>query len=840
MVESTMQIERVYLKGCKPLLTGNIQEVDYRPHSHFQIIIGTNGSGKTTLLREASPLPANHNDFVKGGRKEFVCVKDNKRYTLISDFSNGNEHFFYIDDGKNLNEGKKITAQRQLVAEHFNGYDQDIHDLLVGENHALFTNMSNTERRKWFTRLNTSDMTYALRFYNDLKGKLRDSTGALQHLKKRLTEEQDKFNTLNNIDGLDTVIQQLKKEMVSLLEIKDNHNKLSQQEAFDTLQERLQRVNLITEQLEKTDISFFNQHISSWQVTDIAGLQNFQEMLSNEILVSENSLQLYLKELEGMGRNLDSIQKARQGETDKVLEQKSHLLQMDEDLRKQIKIFKDIPNASSIYHQSINSVIPALKQCIMEFDIQEDDDFSKEGITVIQQTVEKANKYLSDLKMTINTLKLRLKHIQDTHDVNCPQCQFTFKPGIEIEEADQLKEKISKGETRLEEAEKRYQDLLIKFHRAEAFLSTWRTYKTIVSSHLDHDPLWTMINNLDNKAFIKTVVLPILHDWEDDLLLHAHMDANRKERETLEKLLSENTIGQTGELFDEIITQRANDIDQEIQSLQEKLYQLKEKAKTVQACIDIHARIERIKLNCRSVFEDFLQDTHLYLSAVGNDYINQQLISLNAELVTLETKLQEKEKYASTIDLITTDIAILEKKATAYKTLLNEMSPTDGLIAEYLSDNIGRIIDNMNIGLDEAWTYALKILPCGIESGDLDYEFPFVVRDNNQEPIRDIKLGSKGQKEIMNFFFKTTAMLFLGLEGYPLFLDELGESFDYQHRIKILDYIKNLVYNQEFSQIFYISQYASNHDAFTQADVCVTDTNNVIVPAVYNQFMAIK
>lgn len=833
-----MQIERLYLKGFKPFLKNNVEEVDYKPDSHFQIIIGTNGSGKTSLLREASPLPGHHKHFAKGGMKEFICIKDGNRFRLVSDFTNGNEHFFYINDGPNLNEGKKITAQLQLVSEHFNGYDKDLHELIISEEHCRFTNMSTAERRKWFTRLNTSDMTYALRFYSDIKNKIRDTNGAIQHLKKRLTEEQNRFNELENIDGLDGVIGNLKTEIVSLLEIKDSNNRFTAPEAYHRLQEGLQRSLIKSHELKKINLSFFQNVITRFNLNNINELKQLHDRVTVNVNVLENTFQLHLKELEGMGRNLDSIKNARQGEIQILMEQKDNLVNIINEHKKHLKRFSTLSVNNQFYRHSLNSVIPALRNIIMEFNVEDDDDFSKQAVIDLRNKVEAIQKYINELSLSLHTLQIRKKHIQETHSVNCPKCKHSFKPGVEDEELQSIQTNIVKHETRIEELQEQYQELSVKFLRSEEFLKTWRSYKAVVDSNEEHELLWNELNNLKIKVYVKTASLPILSDWEDDLYVASMIDNFQNELTVIENLLdSDKNV--SGEVYDEFITRRANELEKEIQIINEQIHSEKELLQSLHRCSIINDRIESIKVDLNKIYQDFINDSKTYASSVSNDYINQRLVVLNKELVELESKLQEKEKFSNTINLIKGDLNSLERKHNGLKTIVNELSPTDGLIAEYLSDNIGRIIENMNNVIEDVWTYRLSILPCGIESGDLDYEFPFLVKEDD-EPIDDIKEGSTAQKEMINFTFKIVAMWFLGLENYPLYLDELGASFDYQHRTRILDLVKNLIYKQEFSQMFYISQYASTHDSFSSADICVTDQSNVVLPEHFNTCISFK
>ena len=154
--------------------------------------------------------------------------------------------------------------------------------------------------------------------------------------------------------------------------------------------------------------------------------------------------------------------------------------------------------------------------------------------------------------------------------------------------------------------------------------------------------------------------------------------------------------------------------------------------------------------------------------------------------------------------------------------------------------------EQMNEIIGSIWTYDLKVgLPRLPEKGkNMDYKFPLTYRDprlpGQGGEVPDVSLGSSAQKDIVDFAFKLVVMCYLDMLDWPMFLDELGASFDEEHRYRILTYIKQLVLSQQCSQVFYISHYASSHAAMSTADITVLDSSNVTVPRVINQNVIIK
>ena len=70
---------------------------------------------------------------------------------------------------------------------------------------------------------------------------------------------------------------------------------------------------------------------------------------------------------------------------------------------------------------------------------------------------------------------------------------------------------------------------------------------------------------------------------------------------------------------------------------------------------------------------------------------------------------------------------------------MDELSPVNGLIADQLYGNIKCIVSQMNEIISQIWTYDLEILPCGLESNDLDYKFPIQVKSASNI-VKDIMM----------------------------------------------------------------------------------------------------
>ena len=126
----------------------------------------------------------------------------------------------------------------------------------------------------------------------------------------------------------------------------------------------------------------------------------------------------------------------------------------------------------------------------------------------------------------------------------------------------------------------------------------------------------------------------------------------------------------------------------------------------------------------------------------------------------------------------------------------------------------------MNSIIRQIWTTPLEVMPCGFDdNAELTYVFPVVVNEDDSHPAKDVNSCSDGQVEIIDFAFKVVALLQLGQQGAPLLLDETDRPLTVDHKVKLMNYIKELVENNIFSQVFLISHHEAAWGALPSTDV---------------------
>jgi ABC-type hemin transport system ATPase subunit len=73
------------------------------------------------------------------------------------------------------------------------------------------------------------------------------------------------------------------------------------------------------------------------------------------------------------------------------------------------------------------------------------------------------------------------------------------------------------------------------------------------------------------------------------------------------------------------------------------------------------------------------------------------------------------------------------------------------------------------------------------------------------------------------------------LTDYPLYLDELGSSFDETHQYKLVPLIKELADDPRFSQVLIISHALVNQTAFPSSQTIILDNRNLEYNHPYNE-----
>lgn len=814
-----MRIERLELYGYKRLMLNNINLFVYTPTALHQLILGTNGSGKSSILFELSPLPAHSSNYTKEGYKDITLTHKGSTYRLISTFKNG-KHSFKKDE-EELNPGGTQDVQRKLVEQHL-GYTKELHELLIGK--RKFTLMAPIERRKWITALSSNDYTWPLALFKKLSSSARDSQGASKHLKARLGQETQNLRALSDMDGLEERASQLHQELNLLLSAR-----VPNLPAYERL---VERVDMLLQQVEQHSTNVVKLQTAMPKGRRYKRLSDVSDDVSrteSEVASTQTLLDRFTTEYSELELMLNELH-ADANLTPENIE--NHIFELENEigLRKpNLQLFKDLTEPREIQRDSQQ----VLDEVIELFKLLPDNSDRRYSRETLQQAkdriaVHRANIDKGTAKLA--ALQAKISHIQSARDTQCPKCLYVWREGFSEKELNQLEEWVSEH-TKIVEAEQAAIVREEKFiEESEHYAGLYVRFRGFVSSYPRMRPLWDYV--LENKLLTDrpNEQIHVLFTWQKDVDLSCEIDAyQRKLTHVMEVSEKQQQLGEQVHF-----TQRMMKLHDEIEATTGRLQSLKAESKDIRTYRDRLLKLEDGVAALERTLRELHQLQSQLTDGLRNRHIDEVVRQHQTDLAMIQRQLTEKATLEGIVRDLESSHREVEMDYQVLDMLATALSPTEGLIAEQLTGFISVLTAQLNSIIASVWTYDMLVLPCGLDSGELDYKFPLQVRTADNIS-RDIDEGSTAQQEIINFAFQLTVMLYMELSDYPLYLDEPGPGFDEQHRANMMGFIKQLMDSGQHSQLFMISHYASNHGAFTSAQVLVLDSSNIAIPGDHNQ-----
>lgn len=814
-----MKIDRLELYGFKRLMLNNIKHFVYTPSSPQQLILGTNGSGKSSILSELSPLPAHHSNYSKDGFKKITVSHLGRLYQLESIFKTG-KHSFAVD-GEELNPGGTYQSQLALVLQHF-GIDKDIHELLTGE--IRLSRMPAGERRKWITRISRADYTYAMNAFKRIAGRARDQQGALKHLKQRLAQEIHNLQAMQNEEGLEERAAKLREEL--------NHLMLERIPNLPSLDAQRAKMRELFESIEALAREYFRnpayvprgkQYLSNDDVTfDL-------QRLDTNIHSSQAMIQRMGNEFADMQSVINSVQMDA-GETMENLPEL--ITKQQQELSRLIEaqeVFREMVSPSEIA-RDWQSVGDEVQMTFRQLPDNQDRRFSREAVTQAQEEIKSLENSIGVSTIRLNQVNNKIEAMNEAKELQCPSCTYVWRPGFSDEEMVQMQRHRQDHIGLISGARERIKHLEAFVEECGVHMEHYRRFRGYTHSYPRLQPLWDYI--LGNQLLLNNPKgnLSLFSQWARDLELNVQHEAGLKRLNHYYEVQDrQNAVGDTAHF-----TRRMRTLQVEIEEATTHLLQQREERGNVDRYF---RKLQRLQETAHRMENDYIEIERIrsvLIDALRNEVIDSTVSAHQLELGGIMRRISEKEGQEGIIRDLETSKSEVELDAQSLSILVQALSPNEGLIAEQLASDIGCLVAQLNSIIGSIWTYDMTVLSCGLDSGELDYKFPvqFAASDNTSP---DVSKTSKGQMQVIDFAFHLTVMLYLNLTDYPLFLDEPGEGFDEQHRVKLMDFVKQLMDMNRHSQLFMISHYASSHGSFTNAEVLVLDSSNISVPGSYNQ-----
>ena len=805
------------LKNFKRTALAGYKNVELTFNSPLQVILGTNGCGKTSVMRQATPWVPEPEHFFPGGGKELHAIKEGVEYRLVSTLKSGFKHEFWRD-GENLNPGGTGTVQKELVRRYF-GLSQEIYELLVGA--ASFTRLSVAKRRELFTALSPTDLTYALGVYNRLKSALRDTQGVRKHLESRIAQETAKIIDDAEAASIATDVAKLNAEIELLLTNKD----LSVGRVSTDADSVINEIDFAMAELERTA----PDHTGCGSVLE---LRKYRDKTLEAYAREEAKRRQMSSEFIEISDTLAEL-KNRTGDSREDIE--SRLATCDEKIRNTRSEYSfTLPEELRIAHQETEEFEVALSQALTKIVgfISGESDFSKEAQDAHGEKIDTANANLIRIRKQLDVLTHRQEHLNQAAETSCPKCSTRFVPGERPGERDKLEEQIARGQV----AERQAVDALAELQRVETEFVEFREHVQVVrqlaTTYRRCRGLFNAMIDAGLPYATTQSTIGLIWLWKAELK-EAH---ERKQAiETKERLLQALEQVKLAEGDHGLrLSERSRKLEAEIYECGLQVEALRTELARVDALI---AKLDRFEQALGQLEQNLIPTyqtiTDVTIAQLRNRFIDEVLDAHYSQLGLLTGRLKQRDVAVALLADLEAQLVEAKDREIAYKVLIDELSPTNGLIAEQLTGFIAAFVKSMNSLIERVWTYPFRVLPCGVENDDLDYRFPIEVGDD-RTPASDVSCGSEAQRDFVDFVFAVVLGLYVDPDGFPLYLDELGASFDEEHRSRVWQFVRDFIDAGRAPQAFMISHYAANHTAISGADLVVIDQNNVTVPRKFN------
>lgn len=824
-------IESIKLIGFTGMWLNDIQHFELTVKEAITLVLGRNGSGKSRLMEQLSPLAPAKSDFYDKGYKEIVC-DNGKRYRLTCNKHGKGLKCTIVNETDNevICENANPTVYNRFVKEIFN-YDKDLHDLFTGK--VRLTEMRTPDRRKWFSMLSESDLTYALSFYKKAREMNRDVSGTIKTLKRSIGElrplvlerEEDYQALGKRIGTLQADITKIETQLRDLnydMSISDNDIDLVEKH-LDNINKEVSKMQLwLPANYEDYDVAEIERSLS-FLMAKKEGLLSKLEDLDNRI-AKANAIN---------NVDIDALERNRDDQDIFVTTESTKLVMFKGLLETDLSTLNQAYSGMESYCDTLVDSMTVLTTDLPIDNCRKRLDEAKTNAGTLQQ----------DINRLVNqevTLTASLKHAEGVCDVTCVKCDHTFKPGVSDSEVEETRKKLGALSFVLKERREllvHAEELVEKYSRfcvaSDNIAMTARNYKVNGAVNLLFESL------IERRAFIENPSshLGLIRQFQEELGLAVHI---AKAKELIAKYDHDIKLAKATQAEDtNELESMKQGVDHELNDMTKRESYLRKNLDTALSIDRTHDRAKELEVEFQRQLDEHGRISQTLMANLKAEVLNEHKAQLWDLLTTAKQRYNDMEQERQKLKFQEEQLADAEKRFEASKLLVKTMSPDEGILAKYLYQCITRITDLMSDYISRIWGYEMRIQPCEVSDGEMDYKFPFWTKDKSR-PNEDVSQGSKAQKEVIDFVFVLAAYRAMGLERCPLWLDEISSGFDEGHKAELTEFVKDLVGKQHHSQVFMVSHDATTHFKLTHADIVVIDPEGITVPTKYNKNVIIK
>lgn len=832
-----MKITKLILVGYHRFKLRQIHRLEYTPTKKTQVILGSNGSGKSSLLKELSPLPAHHSEFEKGGSKEIFISHKGRNYRLHCDFSHDGNRFIFEVDGENLNPGYTVTVYRELVKEHFN-YTPEIHAIITGQ--TTFHELSVNDRRNWFTQLNETDFTYALKYFQQLKQTVRDTQSALKHTQSRLTEETNKLLDKEAELKLRIEVEELREDLHKFLSIRPprqrNPSELEQavKEVDASLQTVINELRSLAAQYETRTTSESRESLETLKNKLLMDFKS-KEGTAVAMMQQITKMQQKANEFSGVGNcNLEDINK-------EIAALEAENLSIQKALGPDVANLYPDPSKSLQSLEWAKEYFSELSEKLRAFKRRNYTRFEQE--TLANQLQELQNEQLR-FESFVKTAWQKVEVFQNrklNKESECPKCHHKW---IQDYDEVQHEQAILHHKTTVEAAEKhqaKVKSTTEQLNEISSFFQLSNDFCVFLSRYPELGGFFSKLQAVkaieENPDQIPSLVEETIQQLKLLVQLHRNIEVlkDRSKIKTILEAASAEDLSKLNKVIEEE--------NETLAKIQREMRHIQEEIKRISYEIEIRTSLQEAYRDFQVLLEERKRTHQAHIRDLMIAAMDEVIHNMRLDLSHKERQLNQIEIQKALVESLKKDADILARNYRLLSLSQEALSPATGLIAEGMMNFINDFVTKVNRFIEKIWLYPLEIIPVvPDEENGLDLDYKFEVSVNGEKCSPDIAKTSAGQKEIINLAFAAVCMKYLGLEDYPFFLDEFAVKMDAAHRKMAYEIIDYLIESSDFSQIFLISHYEQGYSSLSEAEILVLCDSNVILPKhlVYNEHVLIQ
>ena len=801
-----MRFTYIQLIKYKRFPLRDLEMFEHEFASKLLMITGPNGSGKSSLFNELTPLPADKNDFYKGGYKEIHCEYRGKKFVLISDFREGTAFHFIVDD-EEQNISHNVSTQRELVFKHFN-ITQTIHDLLIGKEN--FTDMSLLNRKKLFSAITHINIDKVLDNYNQLKEELKNNELLLKTNTSLMQSEEQKLLNEDHVERLRETQTRTKAFIDDLLNFRTELYRYRDSKDIDEVYQHFIRLRF---KLKET----YDKYYIPIVAYPIGDLERYRTQYTSTLNLVTYQLKECYTELETKQQEIQVLGLINQSNITQLEQRLQEINQRSAHLRSLLFFFPEMPSNIDGIRSDIYKLEASLIDIVREIPVNPDRKYSKDKYEQLLNQKRDALDRLTDLAGKEIALTKDIDHLTKHNDnVVCPNCDHIWSLKDNETTVKNLRKELNNVLTGKVQAQDLIKATDLQIEDMVNYFTLYKQYSVLRNGTQEN--LRYFWNFIDAQGLIFSNPSDIavhLRTFTNEILSLDELKVYEKESKEIEK-----NLGILSTLKNTDVQQLERTIDEMMDFAAEKQAEKQTISDTL-AVINKVATIYKYLDSVEKAIEAARSDLFTTnVSYAVNDILNtvdSDLSKYKVILIETEKELHQYSSIQYTIDRYKKVIDDVQSNIKVLNIVLDELSPKNGLIAKSISSFLNIIIGNINSTIGGIWEYKMVLKAIDVETEALNYRFKVEVED--KLPIDDISKVSNGMKEIINLSFKMILYKLLGLENFPVFLDEFGVKLDKVHRSKIFDLIFKMINSNQYSQIFLITHMDLSYAMFKDTEV---------------------